>query len=391
MRLLDRLKRNKKFEKLLEELDSAVLKEKDLEDTEKVEQYVIERLEQVIDLTREIEDEKAEYRAVTAYLNDIQKLANLSEEERKKIEETAANVVQLNSARNGFLNSARRLTDAQFAQMEQEEKDMPAVIRRLASNELYQETIKKDMKYLEREKSRWLLHREYLSHQQKGLKNFLYILIGIAAVVAVVLLFLQFGFGMDVYYAWMVLIFVTAIAICADYLKMLRNDTEILMAEKSANKAITLLNKVKIKYVNVTNAIDYACEKYHVRKAADLNRIWEYYMDAVKEREKYQRTNEDLEYFNGRLIRVLEQYRLYDARVWVTQAAALIDAKEMVEIQHNLVNRRQKLRDRIEYNVASMKELKQEAERMVDKVGGMKPQIEEIIQSMNRLSEVLYD
>ena len=391
MRLFDRLKRNKKFEKLFEELDSAVLKEKDLEDTEKVEQYVIERLEQVIDLTREIEDEKAEYRAVTAYLNDIQKLENLSEEERKKIEETAANVVQLNSARNGFLNSARRLTDAQFAQMEQEEKDMPAVIRRLASNELYQETIKKDMQYLEREKSRWLLHREYLSHQQKGLKNLLYILIGIAAVVAVVLLFLQFGFGLDVYYAWMTLIFVTAIAICADYLKMLRNDTEILMAEKSANKAITLLNKVKIKYVNVTNAVDYACEKYHVRKAEDLNRLWEYYMDAVKEREKYQRTNEDLEYFNGRLIRALEQYRLYDARVWVTQAAALIDNKEMVEIQHNLVNRRQKLRDRIEYNVAAMKELKQEAERMVDKVGGMKPQIEEILQSMNRLSEVLYD
>ena len=75
----------------------------------------------------------------------------------------------------------------------------------------------------------------------------------------------------------------------------------------------------------------------------------------------------------------------------MTQAAALIDNKEMVEIQHNLVNRRQKLRDRIEYNVAAMKELKQEAERMVDKVGGMKPQIEEILQSMNRLSEVLYD
>ena len=58
MRLFDKQKRNKKFEKLFEDLDSAVLKEKDLEDTEKVEQYVIERLEQVIDLTREIEDEE---------------------------------------------------------------------------------------------------------------------------------------------------------------------------------------------------------------------------------------------------------------------------------------------------------------------------------------------
>ena len=160
---------------------------------------------------------------------------------------------------------------------------MPAVIRRLASNELYQETIKKDMKYLGAGKVKVAFASRISLPSAEGAEEPLYILIGIAAVVAVVLLFLQFGFGLDVYYAWMTLIFVTAIAICADYLKMLRNDTEILMAEKSANKAITLLNKVKIKYVNVTNAVDYACEKYHVRKAEDLNRLWEYYVDAVKE------------------------------------------------------------------------------------------------------------
>lgn len=79
--------------------------------------------------------------------------------------------------------------------------------------------------------------------------------------------------------------FVTAVAVCADYLKMLHNDSEIKLAERSANKAILLLNKVKFKYVNITNAIDYACEKYHVRRASELNQLWQYYMDAVRERE----------------------------------------------------------------------------------------------------------
>ena len=381
--------KKRSFEEKMDDLSQTVLTENNIKDPKQVEQYVVERLEQMIDITREIEEEKSEYRTVTSYLNDVQKLEDLPEPEKKKIADVAQNVVQLNSARNIFLNSEKKLTDAQFTQLQQEEKTMPDAIKRLSSNEIYQDTIKKDMKYLEREKSRWLLHREYLMHQQKSLKNLLYIILAIVAAVAVTLITLQLGFKVDTYYAWMVLIFVTAVAVCADYLKMLHNDSEIKLAERSANKAILLLNKVKFKYVNITNAIDYACEKYHVRRASELNQLWQYYMDAVREREKYQRTNEDLEYFNGRLVRALNQYQLYDAQVWITQAAALIDPREMVEVKHGLILRRQKLRDRMEYNVEEMKNQREEALKLSSKAGSMKPQIDEIINAIDRLMETM--
>ena len=388
MKFFNRWKK-RSFEEKMDDLNQTVLTENNIKNPKQVEQYVVERLEQMIDITQEIEEEKSEYRTVTSYLNDIQKLEDLPEPEKKKIADVAQNVVQLNSARNSFLNSEKKLTDAQFAQLEQEEKTMPEAIKRLSSNELYQDTIKKDMKYLEREKSRWLLHREYLMHQQKSLKNLLYIILAVVAAVAVTLITLQFGFKVDTYYAWMILIFVMAVAVCADYLKMLHNDSEIKLAERSANKAILLLNKVKFKYVNITNAIDYACEKYHVRRASELNQLWKYYMDAVREREKYQRTNEDLEYFNSRLVRALNQYQLYDAQVWITQAAALIDPKEMVEVKHGLILRRQKLRDRIEYNVTEMKNQREEALKLSVKAGNMKPQIDEIINAIDRLMETM--
>ena len=388
MKFFDRWKK-RSFEEKMDDLSQTVLTENNIKDPKQVEQYVVERLEQMIDITREIEEEKSEYRTVTSYLNDVQKLEDLPEPEKKKIADVAQNVVQLNSARNIFLNSEKKLTDAQFTQLQQEEKTMPDAIKRLSSNEIYQDTIKKDMKYLEREKSRWLLHREYLMHQQKSLKNLLYIILAIVAAVAVTLITLQLGFKVDTYYAWMVLIFVTAVAVCADYLKMLHNDSEIKLAERSANKAILLLNKVKFKYVNITNAIDYACEKYHVRRASELNQLWQYYMDAVREREKYQRTNEDLEYFNGRLVRALNQYQLYDAQVWITQAAALIDPREMVEVKHGLILRRQKLRDRMEYNVEEMKNQREEALKLSSKAGSMKPQIDEIINAIDRLMETM--
>lgn len=380
-------KKEKTFEKKMEELESTVLSENDYKDAKKVEQYVVERLEQMIEVAKELEDEKDEYRMVTAYLNDIQTLEDMPDEERGKITEIATNVVQLNTARTEFLNSAKKLSDAQFAQLEQLEDEMPDTIRRFTANETHRDVLNRDMKYLEREKSEWMLRKEYLENQRKRFKNLLYVLIGLAGTLAVLFTILQIVLEIDFYYAWMGLLFIATAAICVVCLKIQNDGTEIVVAERNRNRAIVLQNKVKIKYINVANAVDYACEKYHVRSASELSQQWDYYMEAVREREKYQHTNDDLEYFNERLIRELSQYQLYDTKVWLTQAVALVDAKEMVEVKHDLINRRQKLRSRIEYNVGIMMEQKKEAEGMLDKVGDMKPQVQKILIAAEQLME----
>lgn len=382
-------KKEKSFEKKLENLDTTVLSERDYKDGTKIEQYVVERLEQMIELTQEVESEKSEYRMVSAYLGDIQMMEEMPKEERDKIQEVATNVVQLNAARTEFLNSAKKLSDAQFSMFEQQEREVPDAIKRLASNEMYRDTIERDMKYLEREKSEWVMRKEFLVEQRTKLKNLLYIWVGLAATAAVVLGILQFLMKMDMYYGWMALVFVTAIAIAITYWKIQDDGAEIAVAERNRNRAVVLLNKVKIKYVNIVNAVDYACEKYHVRSSAELNEQWEYYMEAVREREKYQRTNEDLDYFNGRLVRLLRQYQFYDAQVWVNQAVALVDPKEMVEVKHGLIARRQKLRSRIEYNLGMVAEQRKEAAQLLDKVGNMRPQVEQILQTIDKLEETV--
>ena len=370
-----------------EQQNAAGASGKKRKNVKRVDQYVVERLEQIIEITRDIEETKAEYRKVTSYLNDIKVLEGLPEEEKKKIQETAASVMQLNTARTEFLNASKKLSDARFAQFEQEESEIPAAIKRLHSNEMYRDTVEKDMKYVEREKSEWVLRKEYLGHQQIRLKNLLYILIGIAVTTAIILVILQFALKVDCYYAWMILVFVTAVVVCIVYIRIQDDGMEITAAERNLNRSIVLMNKVKIRYVNIVNAVDYACEKYHVQNAEELNRYWEYYMEAVKEREKFQRANEDLEYFNGRLIRQLSNYELHDSKVWLTQANALVDPKEMVEIKHVLVNRRQKLREHMEYNLKAIRGLRNDVGRFVTRVGDMQTQVEEILASVDRLLE----
>ena len=98
------------------------------------------------------------------------------------------------------------------------------------------------------------------------------------------------------------------------------------------------------------------------------------------------RTNDDLAYYNKKLVTLLEEYRLYDAKVWVDQPFALVNSGEMSEMKHNLLVRRQKLRARIQYNANVV-----ETERaQIDRLMALHPEYEDeirgIIQSVDKLS-----
>ena len=55
MKFFDRMETQ--FEEKMDDLSQTVLTENNIKDPKQVEQYVVERLEQMIDITREIEEE----------------------------------------------------------------------------------------------------------------------------------------------------------------------------------------------------------------------------------------------------------------------------------------------------------------------------------------------
>ncbi len=92
-----------------------------------------------------------------------------------------------------------------------------------------------------------------------------------------------------------------------------------------------------------------------------------------------------MEYFNTKLVRLLKGYRLYDSAVWTNQASALVDKNEMVEVKHNLIVRRQKLRSRIEFNNKNIREHRNEIDRILKKQNIDTPEIRGIIDSIDQL------
>ena len=350
-----------------------------------IQHYIINCCEQIIEAKKELEEEKAEYRIVSDYLNDIQTLEELPDEDLAEIHNAAENVHKLDRLRDEYQNAEKKISDSQFAQMQQEEDKIPGAILRLQTTEAYQATVKKDMNYLEGEKTEWHYNKLELIHQQKILKLLSFVLFGVFAMSVVILIVLQAGFYQDTRYAWIFVLFAAAVSGFCIFIKMTSNQTEIKRSEVNMNHAIELLNKIKFKYVNVTNAVDYAREKYRVKNSYELNYVLEQYLNEVKEREKFEKTNQDLQYFNDKLVGLLKRYRLYDAEVWINRSQALVDKNEMVEVKHNLIVRRQKLRSRIEFNSKSIRERRSEIDSILKKQNINTPEIRGIIDSIDHL------
>ncbi len=379
-------RREKKLEARFEELNDSVLLGEDKKSERKVEHYAIERLEQIIEVTREIEEEKSEYRVVTAYLNDIHTIGGLPEKERAAITDVAQNIVNLDRARQEFLHAEKKISDVQYTAIQQEEANVPNIIKRLKTNEAYQETLDKDMKYLVRERDEWLFYKEELLIEEKKLQNGVRLVTGLGISTAILMFIYQIITEASMELAWTILLFIMVAAICTQALKIMNAQKDYKRATRNADRAIQLLNTVKLKYVNVTNAIDYCKEKFHVNSAGEFNRIWEAYLDAVKQREKFEINNDDLRYYNSRLVRMLSEYKLYDAKVWIPQALALVDHNEMVEVTHRLNERRQKIRARIEKSTEVIKGHMDEMETfMKDLSPEVAAHVREIMETVEKL------
>lgn len=381
----NRKKKNKKLDDAFAKVYQEIQTIEDWDDPKKLEHYILDACEQIIAITKEIEGEKAEYRIVTSYLTDIQTIEKLPEDRAKELLEVANHIVELNAARTNYLNSSHNISEEQFLLMEQEEEDVPAIIHRMLEHERYQDAVKKDKNVLEAQKSQWEIERESVIRKRKLLKKLGVVLFVFYITLMILLFAIQQISNFDLTIAYLLLFFVGGFG--AFYIYMYTNwlKRDMRQAVRNYNQAVSMLNVVRMKYANVTKSVEYTKDKFGVHSSTELNYVWEQYVDAVKERERFERNNDDLEFFNGRLMRILEKVNLHDRRIWLSQTKALVDAEEMTDIKHNLVKRRQKIRDHIEDNRKIVQSERNEIDQLMKEHEHYVPEIIEIIKSVDKL------
>lgn len=339
----------------------------DLTDGEQRRQYVTDWLEQAADASRELELLNGEYSRVTAYLTDIEEIEALPPEERDAINGIARRMLALVRERERYQNKKNRMKDSDYYRMRQQEPEVQEGIEKLRECEHYGELVRQDMQRLDRERHAYAYRKTELENMLNNYRGMAVIFLSALAACVVLLLIMQFAFDMNTQIGYIISVGAAALAITVLFVKYTDAEREKSRVEKAANKLILLQNKVKIRYVNNRNLWEYLQIKYNTKSAEALEKLWKLYQQEKEERKQYAEAEAKLDYYQKQLVEKLRNYRITDPDRWMNQPAAFLDKREMVEIRHELILRRQALRKQMDYNKEVAEKSRKEIMDMVKK------------------------
>ncbi|BCN30022.1 hypothetical protein [Anaeromicropila herbilytica] len=345
--------------------------------------YLNGQSDRIKESIKQVEDTKVEYQLVSSYLGDMQKIEMIPKEQRDNLDDAARHIITLARDRSKYQNNGIKIADKQFRNIENYEEEMPNEIKKMKENESFHTLIKNDMRHLEGEKGELRYQKEEVIKKQRFLKALAIVTSIMVLGLLTLLLMIAKTFQTDIQTPFLLTILMAALSSFYIFYEARRNAIMMKVIEKKQNKAIDLLNSVKIKMINNTSVLDYSYSKFMVHNSKELERIWEKYVKAKDEARRYEKNTELLNFYNETLIKELKKYNINDPEIWIYQAIAIIDQKEMQEVRHRLNVRRQKLRERIDYNNKVKEHCLMNIEGLIKKNPHLRPQIEELLVKNN--------
>lgn len=303
--------------------------------------------EQLIDVSYHMEDMKREYQVVTGYLTDIQRIEELPVNIANDIIDTARKIEMLDKSRQTYLQSENLLPMEQYNRIASLESGITDTIKNLNEMEMRDSMLKSDMGHLEGEKEDLRYMRNEYSERILRLRGILITILVIFLITSVTLFSAAMVTKSNMTLYALIVGVIAVIAFAVSYVRYIDLKTDIREADAKIKRAVSLLNKVKVKFINNTNTLDYIYEKYGVNSSKELEYQWQQYNTMVRDARKYSQANSDFRVYCDELVDKLARVGLTDPLVWPKQTNAIIDRREMVEIKHGLNLRRQKIRGKM--------------------------------------------
>jgi hypothetical protein len=329
--------------------------------------YVTACLEQMAEASRELDTLNGEYNLVTTYLTDMEEIEAQPDEIKAKLKVYAQKLSEIETDKETFEKKRMIMTEEEYSKMQRLEQYMPDGYARLKEAEDYQVMVKKDLGRLEGERHAYNYRKNDLLNSQANMKIVTAICVISMLILIIILTIMNIVWKLDVVLGYAIAIVIAASALAIVYVKYHDSERELVRVKKSTNKIVLLQNTVKIKYVNNTNLLEYLYVKYDVQSSSELKRLWDKYIEENNQREREKQIQEDMDFNQASLVKLLRSLKIAEPNIWIRQAYALMDSKEMVEIRHSLIIRRQKLRKQMEYNAKMAQQAQDEVKDVVNK------------------------
>lgn len=333
-----------------------------------MELYVKSQCDIMEEASSYVERAKLEYETVAEYYEDTNKITNAPTNIKLKVENAAERVENLSTDRRISRGMGNQLPMEVFRKLESLESQIPDAIDEIKGQEDYYENVKRDMRMLEGERFSLKSEAKSLVKRQLNIRSLAITTIICLLVVFAVFVIAMFKLEDDANTLLFVIVTALAAALALFMFALLRRtEREVYVVENKINKATTLLNKVKIKYINAANTLDYEYSKYDITSSYELAEKFKLFNIMRADQKHLVEMTSALSSAEKELEDILRNLDLYDPHIWLSQARAILNDKEMVEIRHKLTSRRQKLRGQIEYNENRIKEAKNNIKYVTNK------------------------
>lgn len=345
--------------------------------------YVTECCQAIQAADNQIAKIRKEYQNVTDELLDTQKIDRISGEERTSLMNAARNIFKLTKERNQYKNRNLSIPDAVLRRFEPYEENLADEIKRMYDAEMYQKALDGDLDKLHEEKKKLRREKQEIIEKQNSLKGMAKVLIVLILSLFVLFVVVYYAMGIDMTFPYLGTILLAAVSSTVIFIESNRNRKDMVLANRKMDKAISLLNRVKINCVNNLNLLDYNRQKYGVVSALQFEQYWTEYMKAKEYERKFRENTEQLNYYCESLVALLQEHAVQDPEIWTSQVIALIDDREMVEIRHKLNTRRQLLREQVEYNEGVKKGFVEGIDELLRENPENKEELISIVKSFN--------
>lgn len=339
----------------------------DMHDKIQREHYVKACMEQMTEASKELDTLGGEYNLVTSYLTDMEEIEAQPDEIRDQLKAYATKILELENSRKKLDKKRRIMKPEDYLRMERIEQYMPEGYNRMKEAEDYQILVKKDMGRLDGERHAYFFRKNELQNTMRNMKGITFVCVGSMLFLVLMLMIISAAWHLDVSLGYAIAVLITASTLAFVFVKFHESQRELVKVEKGINKLVLLHNTVKIRYVNNTNLLEYLYVKYDVNSSNELKKLWDKYLEENIHREQEKQMEQDMDFNEAALVKLLRRCNLADPNIWIRQAEALVDNKEMVEIRHGLIIRRQKLRKQMEYNAKVAQEAQDEVKDIVEK------------------------
>lgn len=342
--------------------------------------------EEIIESVRQTEEKKKEYKYMLAYFSDIQKIEMLSPEQYEQLTNLAKKVAAIERDKITYKSAAGKLTTQQFENMQQNEDKIAASIQSLEEEEKRIQKIKNDMNHLEGEKGALKIEREEYEDRMSLLKRLAKISIVLLGLILAGLVIADGITEADTGIYILVMIAAAVVITAVIFLTGSNTIYQIKMNDVKLNKAITMLNKVKLLYVNALTGLEYVYEKNNVRNSYEFKNQWNQYIRMKQNKQVYQETASMLYGASEEFYNLLNSYGISDANGWFDKEDLICDKRQR-EKEKNELNRKIKvLKIEIEDNQENIRRYKEEITRLVN---SHKEYEEEILKMVSQYGDLL--